>query len=309
MIQAAPLLEPTQATTHQAYWVSTPRVAVIGRNNRTGLQVWSGEHGYPGDPEYREFHKKDGVSGLQYWRITGPGVGLGAKDVYLPEQARERLRQHAQHFRSLVEQETADYADRNGGRFGLISSAYDTELFGHWWFEGVEWIGEVLRSLADSPSVELTTASEYVRKHPPEDVLALPESSWGQGGTHFTWQNVDTEWMWPIIHATELDMEQAVGRHPSPSPEQRALLDQMARELLLLQSSDWPFLVTTGQAREYAEQRFQSHVERFERCRDALEASRGDSAAGNGMVRELFERDNVFPSIDPAAFRERQGRA
>src|SRR5207248_7764532 len=137
--------------------------------------------------------------------------------------------------------------------------------------EGIAWIKEVLRTLSRSTIVQLTTASDYVRRHPPEDVLSLPESSWGQGGNHFTWLNVDTEWMWPVIHAAELEMERCVARHHDATGERKALLEQMARELTLLESSDWPFLVTTGQAREYAEGRFQGHVERFERCREAWE--------------------------------------
>ena len=65
-------------TTYQAYYVvgsdhglTDPPVAVIGRNNRTGMQVWSADWGYPGDGDYREFHKKDHMSGMQYWRVTG----------------------------------------------------------------------------------------------------------------------------------------------------------------------------------------------------------------------------------------------
>ncbi len=299
--------QPTERTTHQAYWVTTPQVAVIGRNNRTGLQVWSAEHGYPGTFDYREFHKKDGVSGLQYWRVTGARVDLADKDYYHPEWAEYRIREQAEHFCTLVENETAGYHARSG-KFGIIAAAYDTELFGHWWFEGIEWIKQVLRLLSRSTIVELTTASEYVRTHPPEEVLALPESSWGAGGYHFTWLNVDTEWMWPIIHRAERDMEELVARVTETQGPRRLLLDQAARELVLLESSDWPFLVTTGQAREYAEQRFLGHVERFEACRDALVNGR-DGAAAAELAEELFERDNLFPTVDPRVFAARQGRA
>ncbi|MGH2548943.1 MAG: 1,4-alpha-glucan branching protein, partial [Thermomicrobiales bacterium] len=129
------------STTFRPYWVGDApgQVAVMARNNRTGLQVWSGEHGYPGDGVYREFHRKDAVSGMQYWRITGSTVDLGKKEPYDPDIASEKVREHARHFSWLVSDLLRDYHNEQG-EFGMISAAYDTELFGHWWFEGVAWL-------------------------------------------------------------------------------------------------------------------------------------------------------------------------
>jgi len=227
----------TPATTYLPYYVASPDVAVIGRNNRTGLQVWSAEWGYPGDFDYREFHKKDGVSGMQYWRVSGARVDLADKDAYHPDWASWKVGEHARHFAFLVTDLLRTYHDRTGG-YGIISANYDTELFGHWWFEGVSWIQAVLRELAASPDVECTTAPAFVQAHPPETVLNLPEGSWGAGGTHFVWDNADTHWMWPIIHAAEGRMLEAVRRHPAAEGGLRDVLNQAARELLLLQSSD-----------------------------------------------------------------------
>ena len=288
--------EETERTTFQAYNVARADVAVIGRNNQTGLQVWSASHGYPGDFDYRDFHKKDGVSGLQYWRVTGAEVELGDKDWYHPDWAEGKIRAHANHFAALVEDEVRAYHDRTG-KFGVVAAIYDTELFGHWWFEGVRWLGEVLARLARSEVIELTTASGFVERHPPEDVVALPESSWGMGGNHFTWDNADTHWMWPIIHEAESRMEHLAARHPEADGPTRDVLNQAARELLLLQSSDWPFLITTGQAGEYAIQRFRDHVERFEVLTKIAEAGPPDESALR-LVADLRERDNLFPDID-----------
>lgn len=295
---------PTQRTTYLPYWVSGKQVAVLARNNRTGMQVWSMDWGYPGDFDYREFHKKDGRSGLQYWRVTGARMDLAQKDYYHPDWARHKVLQHAEHFAHLVEDLLADFHGKTG-RYGIITAAYDTELFGHWWFEGVEWVREVLERLARTDRVDLTTATRFVREHPPEDVLALPESSWGVGGGHFTWLNGDTEWMWSPIHQAERSMEALVARYPAPTGPEQVVLQQAARELLLLESSDWPFLVTTGQAREYAEGRFTQHYERFQDLCRALEEGRGDQA--EPVARELFERDKVFPDIDFRAFADREG--
>lgn len=303
-------IPPRAASTYLPYYVSDTTagpaaeqhsgVAVIGRNNRTGMQVWSGDWGYPGEGDYREFHKKDPVSGLQYWRVTGPRVDLGFKDYYHPDWASYRIAEHARHFAWLVGDLLKTYREATGN-YGLISSNYDTELFGHWWFEGIEWIKQVLRLLSESPDVELVTASGFIEKHQPGEVLHIPESSWGMGGNHWTWDNHDTHWMWAPIHKAEARMEELVSRYPNPKRDERAVLNMAARELLLLESSDWPFLVTTGQAREYAIRRFTRHVERFEALATSLESGQPDRR----LADELYEVDKVFPDIDYTWFKAR----
>jgi len=297
-------------TTYSAYYVSNTiagpgaeehsGVAVIGRNNETGQKVWSSEIGYPGDVDYREFHKKAGTSGLQYWRVSGPGVDLGFKDYYYPEWAAAKVDQHAENFAHLVDDLVREHHTTTG-QFGLISSNYDTELFGHWWFEGIAWIGKVLRFLANDPEVELTTASAYREKHPPTEVLHIPESSWGSAGSHFTWDNPDTHWMWDPIHEAEERMEHLVARYPNPTTDEEAVLNQAGREALLLQSSDWPFLVTTGQAREYSIRRFSQHIERFDKLAESLEKGQPNA----DLAYEYWELDKVFPDIDYRWFGER----
>ncbi len=295
--------EPTERTTSQPYWVASPHVAAIGRNGETGKQVWSADSGYPGDSNYREFHRKDEESGLHYWRVSGAGVGLDEKGFWDPASGFGRTFEHARHFVSVVEQQAAEYHERTG-RFGIVCAAYDTELFGHWWFEGVTWLQQVLRLLAGSETVALSGAAQYVREHPPEEVVALPEGSWGQQGTHFTWANAETAWMWPVIGAAQRRMEDTVERFAAGATGiVREALDQLGRELLLLESSDWPFLVTTGQAREYAEQRFSEHVERFETLAAQIEAGTIDAA----YLSDLQHRDNIFADIDVRDFRAREG--
>jgi len=297
------IIPPREAITFKPYFVSDSTlggkatqhsgVAVIGRDNRTGMQVWSADWGYPGDYDYREFHKKDGVSGLQYWRVSGARVDLGNKDFYHPDWAAHKVGEHARHFAWLVMDRLKRYNEETGA-YGLVASNYDTELFGHWWFEGIDWIREVLRNLAKDPSVDLMTASEFIAKQPPTEVLHIPEGSWGMGGNHWTWDNHDTHWMWGPIHAAETRMEKIVATSPKPDAATEAVLNMAARELLLLQSSDWPFLVTTGQAREYAIRRFTRHVERFE----ALALSVENGTPDRRLADELYEVDKIYPDID-----------
>ncbi|MEZ4671627.1 MAG: 1,4-alpha-glucan branching protein domain-containing protein [Anaerolineae bacterium] len=305
LIPSSPkLLMPEHpATTFQSYYVSDTvagmgagehsGVAVIGRNNQTGMQVWSAEWGYPGDVDYREFHKKAWTSGLQYWRVTGTKLDLAEKDQYHPDWAAYKIDQHAEHFAHMVGDLLRDYYKQTG-EYGLIASNYDTELFGHWWYEGVEWLGKVLRHLAANRDIELTTASSYLDNHPPREVLHIPESSWGSNGTHFTWDNHETHWMWQPIHECEVRMENLAARYPGVSDDQRLVLNQAARELLLLQSSDWPFLVTTEQAREYAIQRFSQHLERFNKLADSLDAGKPNRE----LAESYYELDKLFPDID-----------
>ena len=298
------LPEAVQRTTHRPYYVQAARVAVYGRDERTGQQVWSASQGYPGEPRYREFHRKDAHSGLRYWRITGADVDLGHKDLYDPERAFEQTEAHAAHFVSLVEDEISSYHAASGKQ-GVVVSAYDTELLGHWWFEGLVWLKEVLRRLEESEIVDLTTATDYLQAHPPEEVLSLPESSWGEGGGHWTWLNPNTEWMWPLIHAAERRMERLVALHVDATGVLLEILNQSARELLLLESSDWPFLISTGQAGEYATGRFQQHLARFNTLADM--AARGDVRESEmRFLADVAEMDNPFPDIDYRSFAERE---
>ena len=161
-----PHAEPALRTTFLPYWVRSAdsdllEVAVLGRNNRTGMQVWSAEWGYPGDYSYREFHKKDGISGLQYWKVTGAKVDLGDKEYYDPYWAAQRVAEHSAHYASLVEELLTKFYQETGN-FGIIAAAYDAELFGHWWFEGVDWLKQVLKDLSQSELIELTTAHKFI---------------------------------------------------------------------------------------------------------------------------------------------------
>lgn len=293
----------TKGTTFRPYFVHGTPVAVLGRNQRTGLQVWSAAHGYPGDYIYREFHRKSSSSGLRYWRVTG-NVELGQKEFYDPYQAAGKAKEHANHFAHSVTEELSKY-HHDTSEFGIVVSAYDTELFGHWWFEGVAWLKEVLAILGKSEEVELTTAGAYLEEHPPSEALALPESSWGQGGTHWTWLNPKTEWIWPLIHHAERRMEELIERHRS---DMHPVFEQAARELLLLESSDWPFLISTGQAKEYATSRFQGHLARFNHL--AYIASAGKTKEEDRAFLDLLAQvDNPFPHIDYLAFAKREGRS
>lgn len=290
-----PSRPPTGLSTHEAYWMQGAQVAVMGRNDRAGFQVWSAAHGYPGDGCFREFHKKDDKSGMNYWRITSPTTDLGYKMLYDPVLAMSRINENSDHYVDLLYHLMNDYKNSTGEE-GLIMVSFDTELFGHWWFEGLEWIKQVIRKMQTHiPSVTRRTAGEYIEECPPKAAVTLPESSWGQGGHFWVWQNHQTEWMWTIIHSAEYRMEDvAKANREEKDPLRLRALNQAARELVLLQSSDWPFLITTWQARDYATDRFLEHKDHFEKLCGMIEANQIDES----FLSYLEDKDNPFNHAD-----------
>jgi len=290
----------TGLDTFEAFWLKDYPVAVLGRHEQAGYQVWSADHGYPGDGNYREFHKKDDVSGLHYWKLTSKKTDLGDKEFYNPETALERAHENADHYVGLIQQILTDHLRKTGSP-GLVMVSFDTELFGHWWFEGIYWIKDVIRKLRHYTAVTMVTANEYLEQFPPRQAIDLPESSWGQGGHWQVWLNNDTEWMWPIIHQAEKTMQnliQKIDVTNNIDDLTKRALKQASRELLLLESSDWPFLVTTGQAKQYAVERFKEHDERFQ----SLVAMIQSGKVKESEVARYESIDNCFPEVQPRNF-------
>jgi len=281
----------------EGYWLKDYPVAVLGRHETAGYQVWSADHGYPGDGNYREFHKKDDRSGLHYWKLTSKTTDLGDKQLYNPEAAMTRMRENSDHYVGQIQQLLTENLKATG-KPGLVMVSFDTELFGHWWFEGINWIKEVIRKMRTYTAVTMQTADEYLKAFPPSKAIELPQSSWGSGGHWQVWLNNDTEWMWPIIHECEHTMEDL-----AKQPHRNGLIEratkQAARELLLIESSDWPFLVTTGQAKEYAVQRFSGHVERFRELCDMIRSGN----VVEGKLKSYEDIDNCFPDISMDNFK------
>jgi len=276
-------------------------VAILTRDPYTGLQVWSGEHGYPGQPEYLDFHKKRFPGGLRYWSVTNTKADLADKLEYRAEAAASHVPDQAKHFVGMV-RDTLRAHKKKTGRPGLLTSPYDAELFGHWWFEGPEWIYHVLKGMAKDPEIELTTGSEYLKGNRERTMVSLPEGSWGEGGFHFIWLNEWTAWTWKHIYDAEAEMVRLAGEYGETDDAQLMdILKQAARELLLMQSSDWQFLISTWAARDYAEMRFSEHVAEFGRL-----AKMADKYAKTGKVskgdleylEKSKQRDCLFPDVE-----------
>jgi 1,4-alpha-glucan branching enzyme len=287
----------TERSPYRAYRVTPPRaqrsVSALVRDPRSSMQVWSRHQGYPGDEWYLEFHKIRWPGGLKLWRVTGADVDLGAKRPYEPAAALERARVHARHFADLLAGIAAEPATRKND-LGVVVAPFDTELFGHWWFEGVDFLGAVYDELRHRAAVRPATASRHLTDHPPRTSLQLAEGSWGVNGDHTMWLNDRTAWTWTRLRALEEAFWRAAPAALA-TPGARPVLAQAARELLLAQASDWQFMISTGAVPDYAERRFDLHCGDAERLVAAL--TPGSVTDGLGQAAELERRDGLFPTV------------
>jgi 1,4-alpha-glucan branching enzyme len=293
--------QPARRTPYQAYRVAQHRgngdVSAYVRDPRASMQVWSRFEGYPGDGVYLEFHKMRWPGGLKLWRVSGPSVDLGAKEAYDPALALDRARGHAGHFAGLLGGiASAETARRDG----VIVAPFDTELFGHWWFEGPDFLGGVYRALRGRPDVRPTTGSGHLLRHPSRTAIRMPAGSWGANGDFSMWLSEHTAWTWERLWPLEARFWDAASAALA-SEDTRFILAQAARELLLAQSSDWQFIISTGAAADYGERRFREHCSETEELVDALvDGSPGARERGCRRAAELGERDAIFPDVLPA---------
>jgi 1,4-alpha-glucan branching enzyme len=283
---------------YRAYRVAHGTVAAYVRDPRASMQVWSRFEGYPGDEWYLEFHKMRWPGGLKLWRVSGPGVDLGNKQPYNPDAASDRARGHAEHFAHLL---GGIAAGQSQSREGVAVAPFDTELFGHWWFEGPQFLGDMYRSLARQKSaVHPVTGSRHLKDHSPRAAIRLPWGSWGANGDSSMWLSERTAWTWERLWPLEQAFWDAAP-NAIASPAAGAVLAQAARELLLAQSSDWQFIISTGAAADYAERRFVEHCQDAEQLIAALGPGReSEIDAAQRRAEELGRRDQVFPNVLPA---------
>jgi 1,4-alpha-glucan branching enzyme len=289
---------PARRSPYRAYEVS-PRpgqraVTALVRDPQSSRQVWSRHGGYPGDSGYLEFHKIRHPGGLKLWRVTHPEADLGLKEPYEQNVARARTWGHAGHFQWLLG--TIDQAPRPVSET-VIVAPFDTELFGHWWYEGVDFIADLYRRLHRFGGPRPTTASTHLAAHPADVGITLAEGSWGADGNFSMWLNENTRWTWERLWTLEerfWTLAPAALGHEAA----HAVLAQAARELLLLQSSDWQFIISTGAAGDYATTRFLGHAADLATLLDALEPGKRDRlGAAGGTAERLRRRDDVFPNV------------
>ncbi len=276
------------------------RLVALARHPEVSEQVWSGEVGYPGDGRYLEFHKKHGQQGLRYWKVTGARTDLGDKQPYHPDDVQGAVYTQSQHFVAVVRAVLERHRERTG-RHGVVVAPFDAELFGHWWHEGPLFLREVFRAMHHDPGIEPTTVSAFLAAHPADKVVTLPEGSWGEGGDHRVWLNDELRWTWEAEYRAEDRFLAMLDRLPwRQEPRVREAMTAAARELLLLQASDWQFVIHTKGAVDYGYRRFCEHLARFDRaCNVAEQRARGepDDALATHALADIALHDPVFPDL------------
>ncbi len=297
-------------------------VAAFGRDSESSKQVWSKEDGFPGDAHYREYYRDighkldleyispyihpDGIrinTGIKYWRVTG---NTEKKETYKPLLAKDQARFHSQDFilsRQKQIEGLFSYMDREP----LVVAPFDAELFGHWWYEGIDWIECLLKEACQNKDrIAMITPSDYLAKYPTNQVSNPSASTWGFKGHNEVWLSKENEWIYRHLHIASERMEELVEKfwpHPKDDPSQavnRRALNQAARELFLAQFSDWPFIIKAGTVVPYATRRVRQHINQFTRLYDDLL----DSSVDIAWLEEVESRDNIFKNFDCAKYFE-----
>lgn len=287
-------------------------VSAFARDPESSKQVWSQKEGYPGDFNYREFYRdlgydadgdyirhymhSDGIRrglGIKYHRITGH-VELSQKQYYYPQAATEKAAEHAGNF--MFNRQAQIRHLRGSTKYPpILVAPYDAELFGHWWYEGPQFLDFLIRKIAfDQSEIELITAADYLDRHPVRQLQKPNPSTWGSEGHNLVWLNGSNAWVYRHQHWAEQKMEELAYRFTDATGDLRRAMNQLLRELLLLQASDWAFIMTTGTTVSYATRRFQEHLDRFRRLAEQIEWNKLDM----GFVSFLEDRDRIFPEID-----------
>ena len=294
-------------------------LAAFARDPDSARQVWSREAGYPGDARYRDFYRdigfdqdfdyvkpyfpapdQRGFTGAKYYRITSGSVH---KQTYNRASALQAAVEHAQHFlqeRTTQIQKLADLLERSL----ILVCPYDAKLFGHWWYEGPEFLDSLVRKLSgDSRILKLITPEDYLRDYPNLQIASPAASSWGEHGYWGAWLNEQTEWIYPHLRLAQERMTELVAWCPDLEAVGERALKQAARELLLAQASDWPFLLRTGTNASYARKRVNEHLLRFTQLYEQILAK----GVNEDWLREVEAQDNIFPDVNPDYWAEHSG--
>jgi 1,4-alpha-glucan branching enzyme len=291
-------------------YVCESGIAVFGRDAESSRAVWSATEGYPADRNYREYYRDIGFdldyeyirpfingcgarinTGIKYHRVTG---NVDKKEIYDRKTAIEVASGHANDFIMNREKQVKHLAGIMD-RAPVVVSPYDAELFGHWWFEGPEWLDFLLRKMHKRASlIKTITPSEYLKRYDDLTVITPSMSSWGYKGYNEVWIDDSNDWIYRHLHKIAELMVKAAEEHKAAEGLKRRVLNQMARELLLAQSSDWAFIMKTDTFADYAIKRTEEHIGRFLALHDQL----GKGNIDLDMLADAEKKYNLFENID-----------
>ena len=275
-------------------------VVAFGRDLQVSYRVWSPKSGYPGHPAYRDFHTYDHDTGLKPSRVTGKTVDSKDKAPYDPALAAAAIDKHVEDFVDTVVDRIRSERARTG-RDALVVAAFDTELFGHWWFEGPQWLEKVLRALPEA-GVRVGTLAQARADGYVGEPVQLADSSWGSGKDWRVWagdQVSDLVQLNSEVVETALDtVDKARGSARAPGrPELRDRVnDQILREAIMTVQSDWAFMVSKDSAAGYARERAHKHAHATREIAEAVASGHPERA---GRLADGWNHaDGLFPGLD-----------
>ncbi|MCX7024052.1 MAG: DUF1957 domain-containing protein [Spirochaetes bacterium] len=292
-------------------------LSVFVRDADSTNAVWSEESGYPVDPDYRDFYRDIGFdlpigyigpyveenatrifTGFKYWSVTGR---TEYKRPYDPGAGSRKAIEHAAHFVRSREARAIE-ASRYMERPPLMVCPYDAELFGHWWFEGPQWLEALFRAVHDSAALTFVTMPDYLEAHP-DNQISIPEfSSWGDGGYADVWLDGANDWIYRHVFKLIDRMSELAERFPDESGLKERVLNQAAREVLLAMCSDWALLMRSGKSNSFARKQIEDSVTNFTRIYEML----CSNTVGTEWLTRLEKRNNVFPKINYRMFRKKR---
>ena len=290
----------------------------FARDAESSRQVWSREEGYPGNVFYRDFYRDIGfdlpesellgetgpngtrlMTGLKYYRITGK---TDQKEPYQPGVAKK-----------LIQEDAADFVSNRLGQIRhlagnmpvapVVVAPYDAELYGHWWYEGPQFLEAVFRKLPQTNgAIAATTLGGYLEKQPICAEATPSASSWGAGGYGEVWVGPKTGWSWRHVHHATRYAAWLVRRYRHAEGLLGEALDQAIRETLLLQSSDWNFILKTGTQTEYAEARIRTHTHRLRHLGHMVQKGNLSDEEAQ-WVHDVCSRDTFLKDLSGDALR------
>jgi 1,4-alpha-glucan branching enzyme len=239
--------------------------------------VW-GAAGYPSHTDYRDYHGRT-LHDLKPWTNGG--------EPYDHARAIELAEEHARDFVGRVAARLDAYASERG-RPGLLCCAFDTELLGHWWYEGPAWLAAVLAE-AGAAGVDLVTLPAGLDRVDPVQ-RELAASTWGSPKDLSTWDSARVAEVAFAARSAELSTVAAAakaGRSPA--------VERAARELFALQSSDWAFLLTRELAADYPLVRVRGHAAELQAALRALDSA----PQPDPELRSLSPELDLAPLVSP----------
>ena len=308
--------DPTPLYGTYAPIISPQGIIAFGRDIESSRQVWSSINGYPGDYNYREFYRDigyeapyeyikpyithDGIrvpTGIKYHRITGK---TDNKDIYNLQWAQDSINNQAGHFFDCRTKQIEELS-KNTLNPPIILCPYDAELYGHWWYEGPQWLYILAKKIYyDNCNFELTTPSEYIEKYPTMQISNICRSSWGANGYSYVWLNQSNDYIHKHLHIAGDKMCELASKFPNEPKKSinRRILNQCARELVLAQSSDWLFIITNGTMVEYAKKRIKDHIGRFNKLSNWLLKNQTLTKDDFKFLKFIEKIDCIFPEIN-----------